>query len=995
LAKALKENPTNPDILLYLAQSYQSLVDYENAIAIYEKLLKIDPDTNYIYSYSLYSYGMLILQKESENPKGYFLLGAYNLLNAWYDNAYDYFSIAQEKDVEAKFDINTYLSSCREGMKADSFYNKGTNEYNLQNYKSALEFYRGVEELYKKTRNDYGIYGSVLQKGWCYFMLYDYDNAMRNFNQAESLAYKLREPIKKLDALGALASLHSKIGNLTRAGKDLLKYLEIAEENDFLYNTARFYHQSASIYWDFGIYDSSAVFYRIAAELYSILRDDKQKGDCLRSLGSAYAIMGEYNNALNLYKEVIELSHNLKEERLEMETYLSLGQISNTLGDTTNAMDYFKKALQVANILGDIRTKGSILNTTGFDYYYLVVKDYDGALTYFEKVKEIGEFLPDLTLQGVAYANIGLCYARKRDFEKAIQYQTKAISLVKEIKDQYLEVQGYREISETYYDMKDYNQAIGYINKATLLAKKMSLPEFLWEHYYLKGKIYEAKTEIDSAIHYYSESKEIIKGLKAGLTEEVKKLYMKGMNREDVFKRLATLLLKKGKSEEAFNVLEESKIQSLKENLQGIVPQTPDEDLNILLQNYQKQEEKIDKVEKMIQEEKQKEKINPYKIDNLSKLIAQTQGEFNNVTGELRDKYYIVYGLMSVQPVELSDIRDTIPPQSAIFEYFITDSVLYIFFASQKSIAVREMNITRDLLYKKVEYYLGAIKTKSDMDAIEEAGADLYQYLIKPFEDELDNYKELIVIPYGYLHYLPFSSLVNEEGRFLIEKHTISYINSATFIDIVRRLLATKDLSDFSILALVDPDGSLPGARNEGKILQAGLFPQSKVLIFENANRNNFLKEASDYRIIHLATHGVLDSKDPSSSFIILNGGKEVDRFTIREIRNAMCDLLKRNDLIFLSACESAVESGNISVGRELTTLAEAFTMAGSPSLVAGLWQIADEASLKLVHEFYERLKRNESKAMSLREAQISLLNSAEYSHPFFWAPFILIGDWR
>ncbi|MEO0156288.1 MAG: CHAT domain-containing protein [candidate division WOR-3 bacterium] len=995
LTKALKENVTDPEILLYLARSYQALRDYDTAVIIYTKLLEIDPDTNYIYSYSLYSYGMQILQKEPDNPKGYFLLGGYNLLNALYDNAYDYFSIAREKDVEAELDIDIYLSSCREGMKADSFYSRGTNEYNLQDYKSALEFYKSAEELYKKLGSNYDIYRSISQKGACYFMLYDYDNALPNFSQAESLAYKLREPIKKLEAIGAFSELQKRMGNLAGVQEYLKKYKELAEEIDYLYGKANYYLWSAEAYWAFGFYDSARVFYEKASAIYDILRENKQKGECLRSLAAAYELAGEYKSALDLYKEVIKQAHDLKDEKLEMETYLALGQISNTLGDTTNAMDYFKKALQIANILGDIRTKGSILNTIGFNYYYLIIKNYDQALTYFEKVREIGEFLPDLTLQTVAYANIGLCYARKKDFEKAIRYQTKATNLAKEVKDLYLEVQGYGEISETYYDMADYKRALEYTRKAIYLAEKMNLLEFLWNYYYSAGKIFEAKGEIDSAIYYYTGSKEIIKRLKAGLTEEAKELYMKGLNREDVFKRLAALLLKKGKSEEAFKVLEESKILSLKENLQGIAPQTQDENLNILLKNYQEQERKIDKVEKMIQEEKQLEKANQYKIDNLSKLLAQTQGEFNNVTGELRDKYYMVYGLMSVQPVELSDIRDTLPPYTAILEYFVTDSVLYIFFASKQSIAVREINITRELLYKKVEYFIGAIKSKSDTDAIKESGNDLYRYLIKPFEEALGDYQELIIIPYGYLHYLPFSALVSDDNRYLIEDYQISYINSATFIDIVRRLLATKALSNFSLLAVVDPDGSLPGARNEGKILQEELFPQNKVLIFKDANRNNFLKEAQGYRIIHLATHGFLDNKDPSASFIVMNGGEEADKFTIREIRNVMCDLLKQNDLIFLSACKSAVEPGNVSVGRELTTLAEAFTMAGSPSLIAGLWEIADEASVKLVKEFYSRLKKGEAKSKSLKEAQIILLNSSEFSHPFFWAPFVLIGDWR
>ncbi|MCK4941692.1 CHAT domain-containing protein, partial [candidate division WOR-3 bacterium] len=104
----------------------------------------------------------------------------------------------------------------------------------------------------------------------------------------------------------------------------------------------------------------------------------------------------------------------------------------------------------------------------------------------------------------------------------------------------------------------------------------------------------------------------------------------------------------------------------------------------------------------------------------------------------------------------------------------------------------------------------------------------------------------------------------------------------------------------------------------------------------------------------------------------------------------------KKTSLVTLSACETAVEENPEKADMELITLSNAFKVAGVPSTIASLWEIADRSTALLMENFYKNLKGGSmNKIEALRQAQISMINHKRYSHPYYWAPFILIGDWR
>jgi CHAT domain-containing protein len=273
---------------------------------------------------------------------------------------------------------------------------------------------------------------------------------------------------------------------------------------------------------------------------------------------------------------------------------------------------------------------------------------------------------------------------------------------------------------------------------------------------------------------------------------------------------------------------------------------------------------------------------------------------------------------------------------------------------------------------------------------IKDLSANLYSLLVDPVMDDLKGREDAVIVPTGMLAYLPFHALgheTNGEWAFLIEEKNVSYLTSSELLDIVG--LAGDLGKPASLLGFGDPDGSLPSAGQEIEALKTAL-PRVTVFTSKEATKERAVSLAPEYNVLHCATHARLDTRDPQESYILLAPGKAADgRWFMREIFGQTWDNMK---LVVLSACETAL--GEKDPGREVSALSYAFSVAGAPSIVASLWPVYDPSTMSLMTEFYRSLP-NVSRSASLRQAQLSLLDNPETAHPFFWAPFVLIGDWR
>ncbi len=236
------------------------------------------------------------------------------------------------------------------------------------------------------------------------------------------------------------------------------------------------------------------------------------------------------------------------------------------------------------------------------------------------------------------------------------------------------------------------------------------------------------------------------------------------------------------------------------------------------------------------------------------------------------------------------------------------------------------------------------------------------------------------------LHYLPLQSLARRGPKgleFLVERKKVVQLVKAGDL---YQLRENPPPNPEGLLGIGDVDGSLPGAAEEVRALSA-LYPGSKVFIGKDATLESLRQALGTADLLHLATHAELSTTNPNHSYIQLAAGA---RFKATDIFGLPLEGIR---LVTLSGCETAL--GDALPGSDITSLAEAFWAAGAPTVVASLWKVDDASTTIFMVRAYRALREGKDVATAFQHAQLALLSHPEYRHPFYWAPFVVYGDWR
>jgi tetratricopeptide (TPR) repeat protein len=259
----------------------------------------------------------------------------------------------------------------------------------------------------------------------------------------------------------------------------------------------------------------------------------------------------------------------------------------------------------------------------------------------------------------------------------------------------------------------------------------------------------------------------------------------------------------------------------------------------------------------------------------------------------------------------------------------------------------------------------------------------LYEALLLPLNNRLARFERLIVVPHGPLHYLPFHALY-DGGEHLVERFEISYLPNSSMLRLRGDSKATGCDVFSSLIVGCSFDGALPHVLTEAELVARRLSGPS--LLEDEATRAGLEARARDARVIHLATHGEFRPEAPLFSTLHLADGP----LTATDVFNLELDA----SLVTLSACQSGASA--VGGGDELVGFSRAFLYAGAASLLMSLWRVDDQATAHLMDRFYQGLLDGQRKPAALRQAQISLLGGevgGQYRHPYFWAPFFLVGE--
>jgi CHAT domain-containing protein len=387
--------------------------------------------------------------------------------------------------------------------------------------------------------------------------------------------------------------------------------------------------------------------------------------------------------------------------------------------------------------------------------------------------------------------------------------------------------------------------------------------------------------------------------------------------------------------------------------------------------------------------------------------------------------------LVFTSPAKVKQLENQLGDHESVIEFCLGAERSFVWLISRGSISF-DILPGRAKIEKKIQEYLNELSAappnlqlQSRLMKQQAMAADIFTMLFGKLSSQLAE-NALIVIPDGLLNHLPYESLFHDE-RYLIEDHQISYLPSASLIELLRQPLpgsASEHDGQLDLLAFGDPVfqqrsktslrrnlpassakiekqaghgetsnlSRLPRTRDEVEYI-ASLIPKDRERLYlgKDSTEKAFKQEPlSKYRWIHLATHSQIDERNPSRSAVVLARDRDNDEDGFLRATE-IADLDLNCDLVVLSACETGW--GRLSSGEGVIGLSRSFFIAGARSVVVSEWAVSDISTAQLMKDFYQQMVNDAAKPAALREAKLRMLHSAsETRHPFYWAPFVIIG---
>jgi len=430
----------------------------------------------------------------------------------------------------------------------------------------------------------------------------------------------------------------------------------------------------------------------------------------------------------------------------------------------------------------------------------------------------------------------------------------------------------------------------------------------------------------------------------------------------------------------------------------------------------------------------------------LDKEIQEILREYQEVEGQIRQASPGYAALTQPQSLTLKEVQqEFLDKDTLLLEYVLGEERSYVFAVTQDSITAFPLPKRADIDASAREVYrLLASRDAKDASMAKQALATLSHQVLGPVAGQL-NKKRVLVVSDGALQYIPFAALSSPQDPSvsLLMEHEVVNLPSASVLAVLRRQLSGRKAAPKAVAILADPvfdrhDDRLHPASKTDRSGQAdalevswqapldrsakevgldrgGSFPRllfsrreadaiystarkgdaMKLLDFD-ANKNAAMNsQLQDYRIVHYATHGLLNSEHPELSGLVFSlvdrQGKAQDGFLrLIDIYN----LELNADLVVLSACQTAL--GKQIAEEGLVGLTRGFMYAGAPRVVASLWKVDDEATAELMKKFYEgMLKNGQTPAQALHNSQVWMSQQKRWKGPYYWAGFILEGEWK
>lgn len=854
---------------------------------------------------------------------------------------------------------------------------KIANSYEMMGkYDRSLLYVQTAMALDSADNNLLGQIEDYRHQGKIYIYMGSYKTAITSLEKSLSLSEGMEQSLKNVhrltiaDTYLALGQLYSVIGRLERAQGYTNKALTIFKQASDRKGEMESYLTLGSIFSDLGDLITAKNF----AEQSMKIAGELEMGTARHNLLLSYVSesLGEYENALRYEEKALQDARKFGIAGQIISATISTGDIYRDLGDFKKAEKWYKQARLAKDTMSVMA--GSI--EASLD---LRLGEVFSANEYFISEGSIsGGGISSLRLAEMLIKNgkpdSALLFLDQSGRMFSESGNKQGISNVMLLKGRLL------------VDKGDLVTAKQLLDSATLVTE---FPETVWQAFFHLGRMYEKLGQDDNAVKSYRNSVSVIEKIRGNLTlDEFKSIFFD--SKREVYDRLINILLKENKPVDAFQLSEQARARAFydilankKIDFRGSAPG------DLVLQEQEKRIE-IQKLYKLIQRgnvtRSDYEGTRTADIRQIKNTLTQAQTEYDEIVQKIKLNNPSYAEMVSAQPVNLSDLQSRLDLKTAVLAYWISDKELILWLITHSGIINKKILIESNNLTSLIEKARNSIQSNS-MEEITSDMSALYKLLIAPVENDIAKYSNLVILPNGSLHFLPFQTLINKKGEYLVQKFNLVYAPSASVYIVCNDRLIKRG-SRFMGMALSDivvgNNIGLPGTEDELKKILP-LFTDKISAIGKESTETFVKKNAENYNFIHFATHGSYNYKQPLYSYLLFPPTEDDDgRLNVFEV----FELNINAKLVTLSACETGL--GNLSLGDELTGLSRAFIFAGSSAVIVSLWAVADYPTSLLMTNFYRYLNDHPmQEALTLAQRDVIKV----YPQPVYWSPFILIGN--
>ena len=863
------------------------------------------------------------------------------------------------------------------------FWNIGKMDESLGYYKDALKLSEvtipGTQQVLRDEIDIFTFY----REGKHYRDLSQFADSINSFMRAVSLAQKINSKDHLVKCFRQVAVTYWEMNDLDRFFETTLQALELAQEIHHRIEIGRCSFNIGLYYSDISEYSFALKYYENAMSIFREMKKISDESSCLVNISDIYIQLGDYEKALLYLMDVLRIDRQLEDDLyIAMDlnnigvTYRKKGLQRKNNEDLMKAILTFEEGLAFARRIQDNKIEVQCLNNMGTVYTDL--NKYSDALRHLNLGLEGAENLGDEEEISTILLNLGTVYSKQQRYKQALDVLDQAIEMAVQIKDQTILWEAHARAGRVFKDMGQFDQAMEHLKKSIDIIESIRSNIFLEE---LKASFFGTDERLDS---YYS---------------LVDLYYRMDRNKGGHhFKQLAFETMEKAKARAFLDRLELSRV----EVSGGVDPDLLGKE-NILMEKISRLNSRL-----IMPGLKQAEK------ENLLSELKRIEQDLETLNRKIRLNNPSYANLKYPHPVTLEEAQVSLPDSStAYFSYCIGKGCSYAFVVTRKKIKIFPLPPIDDLR-EDIKNYLQIITDKDRFDF--HPGYDLFNRLVSP---GLENgIKKIIFVPDDVLHYLPFETLLTDKDnqRWLVQDYRISYVPSITsFREIIERKQGKKPKKD--ILSFGNPYlGQYEGQGSRVALLTRGeandefrlnpisftqlevdrissLFKENKRDAYTGVEASEtFIKQLSlsDYKIVHFATHALVNDRYPVRSSIVLSLTDDSTEDGLLQMREVF-DLKFNADLVTLSACQTGL--GKYIKGEGIEGINRAFFYAGASSVLMSLWAVNDQASYQFMQRFYTHLCSSDSLVEALRKSKIEMIDSEALSHPFYWAGFINSGD--